>query len=76
MDTGLAVVQILSTSPVIDHICTQWTIVSDIPGGKMYYRTLHAPSIKTIDLKQLQREGWAPRTMPLGAQKAGGRSAS
>ena len=76
VDTGLAVIQILSISPVIDHISTQWTIVSDIPGGRIYYRTLRAPSIKTIDLNQLQQEGWAPRSTPLGAEKTGGGSAS
>jgi choloylglycine hydrolase len=76
VDTGLAVVQILSTSPVFDHISTQWTIVSDIPGGRIYYRTLHAPSLKIIDLQELQRGGWAPRSTPLGAEKAGGGSAS
>jgi len=66
VDTGLAVVQIISTSPVFDHIRTQWTIVSDIPGGRVYYRTLRSPSIKTIDLEEARRGGWLPRSTPLG----------
>ena len=67
VDTGLAVIQILSTSPVIDHISTRWTIVSDIPGGRIYYRTLYAPSIKTIDFDELRRAGWASSSSSVGA---------
>lgn len=68
VNTALAVVQILATSPVIDHIATQWTIVTDIPGGLIYYRTLNAPSIKTIDCQELQRGGWASHRTLLGGR--------
>ena len=69
VDVGLAVVQILSTSPQFNHISTRWTIVSDLANGRMYYRTLHGPSLKSIDLGELAKKGWAAGSTPLGAAK-------
>ncbi len=47
---GLAAIQNLAVPPEFPRGCTRWTIVTDVPGQRVWFRTLTNPAIVTIDL--------------------------
>ncbi|SKA68507.1 linear amide C-N hydrolase [Desulfobaculum bizertense] len=53
INSGFALVQLLSVPPKFEHGCTQWTIVTDIKNKRIFYRTLNDPTIQKIDLTTL-----------------------
>ncbi|MBN1142455.1 MAG: DUF3089 domain-containing protein [Deltaproteobacteria bacterium] len=47
---GFAAAQTLAVPPEFPHGCTQWTIVTDILGRRVYFRTLNNPTVASINL--------------------------
>ena len=73
INSGLAVVQILSVSPKFAHGCTQWTIVSDIQGKKIFFRTLNNPSLSFMDLSSMDfSKGQPVRTIDFTREELAG----
>ena len=50
---GFAAAQVLSVPPEFPHGNTQWTIVTDITGRRIFFRTLDNPAIARISLDEL-----------------------
>jgi penicillin V acylase-like amidase (Ntn superfamily) len=62
---GFAAIQLLTVPPGFTHGGTHWTIVTDIVGRRIYFRTANNPAIAIIDLNKLSASGKASSDIDL-----------